>query len=157
MQHTVSNFPDSVFWLTGQQQRLVTAVLSSFSNFPPSSSCISVPVLLNIPLFHMLLLCNLSSTLWLQWEPNDLFMLMDFPCLRPDPSFSHSQLLLDVASGSNSTLLHAWVTTLPVLPVLQPWHQDFVNGPVKDFRRNVPPVRFVYTPPQDKMNCRSFC
>lgn len=45
---------------------------------------VSVQALLNIPLFHMLLLCNLSSSLW---KPHDLFMLMDFPCIQPDPSF----------------------------------------------------------------------
>lgn len=47
-------------------------------------SCISVQALLNTPVFHMLLLCNLSSTLW---KPHDLFMLMDFPCIQLDPCF----------------------------------------------------------------------
>lgn len=45
--------------------------------------CILEQVLPNIPLFHMLLLHNLS----VRWKPHDLLMLMDFPCIRPDPSF----------------------------------------------------------------------
>ena len=58
-----------------------------FPNFPAFSSCISLQALLNIPLFHMRLLSNLSSALWLQWKPHDLFMLMDFPCIQPGLSF----------------------------------------------------------------------
>lgn len=119
------------FWhcfptLTGLQQRPVTAELLSFSNFRLIFSCISVQALLNIPVFHMLLLYNLSSTLS---KPHDLFMLMDFPCIQPDPCFSHSQLLLDVTKWSYSKL-HAWVMALPALPVLQPWYHVFINGAV---------------------------
>lgn len=84
------------------------------------SSCVSVQALLNIPLFHMLLLSNFSSALWCQWKPNDLFMLMDFPCIACSV-FSHSQLLLDVAQCSQITAVHAWVMALPAVLVLQAW------------------------------------
>lgn len=65
-----------------------SCVLSRLLFVPyPASRLLSVQALLNTPLFHMLLLCNFSSTLWLQRKPDDLFMLMEFPCTKLDPSF----------------------------------------------------------------------
>lgn len=50
---------------------------------PPDCS-ISVQAGLNIPGLHTLALYNLPSP---RWKPHHLFMLMDFPCIRRDPSF----------------------------------------------------------------------
>lgn len=86
--------------LTGLQQRLVTAVLRPFSNFPASSPCISVQALLNIPLFHMLLLCNLSSTLLTPVKAPWLIHADGFSLYTVWSVFSHSQLLLEVAQWS---------------------------------------------------------
>lgn len=50
--------------------------------------------------------CFYLLTLWLQWKPHDLFMLMDFPCKQPDPSFfPQSALILDAAQWSQSAQL----------------------------------------------------
>lgn len=81
---TVFHFPTQFFYSLDCSNVLS---LMSCVPFPTSqliSSCVSVQTLLNILLFHMLLLYNLSSTLW---KPHDLFMLMDFPCIQPDLSF----------------------------------------------------------------------
>lgn len=79
--------------LTGLQQRLVAAGLRSLSNFPASSSCISVQALLNIPLFHMLLLRRLSSTLWLYESRMTyscwwIFLVYSLICLFPQSALT---------------------------------------------------------------------
>lgn len=100
-------------WLTGpQQQQQQQHLVAALTNFPARASLQDV---LNIPLFHMLLLCNLSSTLWkTPWLIHaDGFSLYTAWSVFFSPTVSS---LLDVTRWSYRALIHVWVMAQPSCP-----------------------------------------